>query len=68
MARCLLIAVLIMVGLTPALAVSASRWGPDRCRIVNIAPHYTQTTIRKGRRVYITREIARQDVAIICKH
>ena len=68
MARHVLIATLLAVASTPALAASASRWGPDRCRIVNIAPHYTQTTIRKGKRVYITRELARQDMAIICKH
>jgi hypothetical protein len=28
---------------------------------------YTQTKIRKGKWVYVTREIARQDMAIICK-
>jgi hypothetical protein len=67
MARYLLIAALVIVVSAPAFAAKRSRGAPDRCRIVNIAPHYTQTTIRKGKRVYVTREIARQDMAIICK-
>ncbi len=67
MARYLLIAALMIAVSAPALAAKGSRGAPDRCRIVNIAPHYTQTKIRKGKRVYVTREIARQDMAIICK-
>ncbi|HEU0018281.1 MAG TPA: hypothetical protein VFQ31_08015 [Methyloceanibacter sp.] len=34
---------------------------------MNIAPSYAKTTIRKGKRVYITRPTAAQDMAIICK-
>ena len=67
MARYLLIAALMIAVSAPALAAKGSRGAPDRCRIVNIAPHYTQTKIRKGKRVYVTREIAQQDMAIICK-
>jgi hypothetical protein len=38
-----------------------------RCKIVNVAPYYTKTTIWRGRRVYLTRETAPRDMAIICK-
>ena len=44
-----------------------NRASPDDCRIVNIAPSYAKTTIRKGKRVYLTRPTAAQDMAIICK-
>ena len=61
-----IVVVALVIGLTiPAMA--ADHRGLYRgCRIVNIAPHYTQTTIRKGKRVYVTREVAKQDMAIIC--
>ena len=39
----------------------------DQCRIVNIAPYYNKTTIRNGRRVYITRSTDPVNMAIICK-
>jgi hypothetical protein len=68
MSRYLLVAALV-VGLSdPAMAAKryyAAREPYDGCKIVNIAPHYTQTTIRRGKRVYVTREVAKQDMAII---
>ena len=53
----------------PALAANRQydRASPDDCRIVNIAPSYVQTTIRKGKRVYVTRPTSNVDMAIICK-
>jgi len=65
----LLVAALVISFSVPAIA--AKRHSDTRglyrgCKIVNIAPHYTQTTIRKGKRVYVTREMAKQDMAIIC--
>jgi hypothetical protein len=44
-----------------------SRVASDECRIVNIAPYYNKTTIRNGKRVYITRSTAPLNMAIICK-
>jgi hypothetical protein len=67
MIQYLLIAALVTFLAVPALA--AKRWykdRDDRCRIVNVAPYYTQTTIRKGKRVYVTRPLAQRDMAIIC--
>jgi hypothetical protein len=69
MSRYLLLAALVVGFSVPALA--AKRYynvrGADvRCKIVNIAPYYTQTRIRRGKRVYITRELNRRDMAIIC--
>jgi hypothetical protein len=46
---------------------SYNRASPDDCKIVNFAPSYAKTTIRKGKRVYITKPTATQDMAIICK-
>jgi hypothetical protein len=69
MAHLLLVAVLVVAISVPALAAKRSynRASPNDCRIVNFAPTYTKTTIRNGRRVYITRPIDRQEMAIICK-
>ena len=69
MAHFLLVAALVIFVSVPALAAKRpyNRGSPNDCRIVNIAPTYTQTTVRKGKRVYITRPIDRQDMAIICK-
>jgi hypothetical protein len=39
----------------------------DRCKIVNVAPYYNKTTVRKAKRVYVTRSTAPVNVAIICK-
>ena len=69
MAHILLVAVFVVSFSVPALAAKRyyNRGSPDDCRIVNIAQSYTKTTIRKGKRVYITRPTARQNMAIICK-
>ena len=69
MAYILLVAALVLGFSVPALAAKRyyNRPSPDDCRIVNIAPSYAKTTIRKGRRVYLTRPTAAQDMAIICK-
>lgn len=69
MAHFLLLAALLIGFSVPALAAKRTynRVSPDDCRIVNIAPSYAKTTIRKGKRVYITRPTAAQDMAIICK-
>ena len=68
MAHFLLVAALVIGFSVPALAAKRTynRGSPDDCRIVNFAPTYTQTTIRKGKRVYITKPIDRQEMAIIC--
>jgi hypothetical protein len=65
MSRYFLVAALVAGFAVPAMAAKA-RQDYDRCKIVNIAPYYTKTTIRKGRRVFITRETAARDMAIIC--
>ena len=67
MARYILVAALVFGFSVPALAAK-SRGAHDQCKIVNVAPYYTQTKIRKGKRVYITREVAPRDMAIICKN
>ena len=69
MAHVFLVAALVFSFSVPALAAKrySNRASPDDCRIVNIAPSYAKTTIRKGRRVYLTRPTAAQDMAIICK-
>jgi hypothetical protein len=69
MAHILLVAALTVSFAVPAVAAKRhyNRGSPDDCRIVNIAPSYAKTTIRKGKRVYITRPTAAQDMAIICK-
>ena len=69
MAQYFLVAALVFGLSAPALA--AKRYGSVRdpyrgCKIVNIAPNYAQTTIRKGKRVYVTRPTTTQDMAIIC--
>ena len=60
MAHILLVAALVVSFSVPALAAKRyyNRGSPDDCRIVNIAPGYAKTTIRKGKRVYITRPTA----------
>jgi hypothetical protein len=70
MAHFLLVAALVVSFSVPALA--AKRYhnrspSPDDCRIVNVAPSYAKTTVRKGKRVYVTRPTAAVDMAIICK-
>jgi|NGEPerStandDraft_9_1074522.scaffolds.fasta_scaffold157807_2 hypothetical protein len=65
MSRYLLVAALVAGFAVPAVAAKA-RHDYDRCKIVNIAPYYTKTTIRRGKRVFITRETADRDMAIIC--
>ena len=69
MAHILLVAALVVSFSVPALAAKRyyNRASPDDCRIVNIAPYYAKTTIRKGKRVYVTRPTVAQDMAIICK-
>lgn len=64
----LLVAALVVSFSVPALAAKRyDRGSPDDCRIVNIAPSYAKTTIRRGKRVYVTRPTAPVDMAIICK-
>jgi hypothetical protein len=69
MARIFLVVALVLSFSVPALAAKRyyNRASPDDCRIVNIAPSYTKTMIRKGKRVYLTRPTAAQNMAIICK-
>ena len=69
MTHILLVAALLVSFSTSALAAKRyyNRASPDDCRIVNIAPSYAKTTIRKGKRVFITKPTAAQDMAIICK-
>jgi hypothetical protein len=69
MAQYLLVAALVVSFSIPAFAAKRyyNRGSPDDCRIVNFAPYYAQTTIRKGKRVYITRPTTDRDMAIICK-
>jgi len=69
MTRYLIVIVLVCSSSLPALAANRQYdpASPDDCRIVNIAPSYAQTTVRKGKRVFITRPTANVDMAIICK-
>jgi hypothetical protein len=69
MFRCLIFITLVVGFCGPALATMRQydHGSPDDCRIVNIAPSYAQTTIRKGKRVYVTRPTSNVDMAIICK-
>ena len=69
MLQLLLVVILVISFSVSALAAKRQydRASPDDCRIVNIAPSYTQTTIRKGKRVYVTRPTSNVDMAIICK-
>ena len=69
MAHYLLCAVLVVSFSVPALAAKRyyNRGSPNDCRIVNVAPGYAKTTVRRGRRVYVTRPTAPVDMAIICK-
>jgi hypothetical protein len=69
MARYLLVGVLVLCFASPAFAAKRyyNRGASDQCRIVNIAPYYNKTTIRNGRRVYITRSTDPVNMAIICK-
>ena len=43
--------------------------GPDKkCTIVDVAPSATETTMtRVGKNVYVTREEADADMAVVCK-
>jgi hypothetical protein len=69
MARYLLVWFLVVGFASPVFAAKRyyNRWAADQCKIVNIAPYYNTTTIRKGKRVYVTRSIAPVNMAIICK-
>jgi hypothetical protein len=70
MPQFLLVAALVISFSVSALAAAKRQYdraSPDDCRIVNIAPSYAQTTIRKGKRVYVTRPTSNVDMAIICK-
>lgn len=69
MAHLLLVAVLVVAFSTPALAAKRyyNRGSPNDCKIVNVAPGLTKTTVRKGKRVYVTRSTAPVNMAIICK-
>ena len=69
MPQFLLVTALVICFCVPALAAKRQYdpASPDDCRIVNIAPSYAQTTIRKGNRAYVTRPTSNVDMAIICK-
>ena len=69
MARYLFVGVLVLCFASPAFAAKRyyNRRASDQCKIVNIAPYYNKTTIRNGRRVYVTRSIDPVNMAIICK-
>jgi hypothetical protein len=69
MARYFLVGVLVLCFASPAFAAKRyyNRGASDQCRIVNIAPYYNKTTIRNGRRVYVTRSTDPLNMAIICK-
>ena len=69
MARYLFIGFLVLCFASPAFAAKRyyNRGASDLCKIVNIAPYYNRTTIRNGRRVYVTRSIHPVNMAIICK-
>jgi hypothetical protein len=43
--------------------------GPDKkCQVVDVAPNETETIItRVGKKVYVTREEADKDMAVVCK-
>ena len=43
--------------------------GPDKkCVVVDVAPAATETTVtRVGKNVYVTREEAEADMAVVCK-
>ena len=69
MVRYLLAAALVVSSSAPVPATKRyyDRSAPGDCRIVNVTPGYAKTTIRKGKRVYITKPTATRDMAIICK-
>jgi hypothetical protein len=69
MAHLLLVAVFVIAFSVPALAAKRyyNRGSPNDCKIVNVAPGYAKTTVRRGKRVYVTRPTALVDMAIICK-
>jgi hypothetical protein len=43
--------------------------GPDnKCKVVDVAPSTTETTVtRVGKNVYVTRDEAEADMAVVCK-
>jgi hypothetical protein len=66
------LAAALMVGFTlPAFAEQGFYIvrGPDKkCVVVDVAPGATETTVEKiGKDVYITREEAQADIAVVCK-
>jgi len=69
MAQYLFVGVLVLCFASSAFAAKRyyNRGSSDQCRIVNIAPYYNKTTIRNGKRVYVTRSIDPVNMAIICK-
>jgi hypothetical protein len=69
MARYLLVGFLVLCSASPAFAAKRyyNRGASDLCKIVNIAPYYNKTTIRNGKRVYVTRSVDPVNMAIICK-
>jgi hypothetical protein len=64
---CLITVVLVGLSASAFAAKRYDRSSPDDCKIVNFAPNYAKTTIRNGKRVYITRPTTSRDMAIICK-
>jgi hypothetical protein len=66
-----LVAVVIVANTAPAFAAKEFYIvrGPDKkCTVVETAPAATETTITKvGKDVYVTREEAEADLAVVCK-
>jgi len=66
------LAVAIIVGCAAPAFAGKGFWivrGPDKkCVVVETEPSATETTITKvGKDVYVTREEAEADVAVVCK-
>ena len=66
-----LVAALIVGSTLPAFAEKGFYIvrGPDKkCIVVDAAPSATETTVtRVGKNVYVTREEANADLAVVCK-
>jgi len=70
MYKYVLAAALIVGSALPAFAESFYIVrGPDKkCMIVDVAPGATETTVtRVGKNLYVTREEADADMAVVCK-
>jgi hypothetical protein len=68
----LVVGTLLLSFATPAMAGKAGFYivrGEDKkCKVVETAPTATETTVTKvGKDVYVTREEAEADVAVVCK-